>query len=82
MRPYAVVVLQGSSRRGGNRADSVNAKLRKEMGVNSGTGMVIGAAGGIVLGPLFGSAAPFALIVGAAIGLIVGAAVTGHESHR
>jgi hypothetical protein len=50
----------------------------ERVGVNSGNGMVLGAAVGIVFAPLFG---PFGVILGAAIGLLAGAAMSPSRSN-
>jgi F0F1-type ATP synthase assembly protein I len=50
----------------------------ERIGVNSGNGMVTGAAVGIVFTPLLG---PFGMIIGAAIGLVAGAAMSRARSN-
>ena len=50
----------------------------ERIGVNSGSGMVMGAAVGIVFSPLLG---PFGMILGAAIGLLTGAAMSPSRSN-
>ena len=54
--------------------------MDERLGVNSGNGMVMGAAHGLVLGPLFGFDAGLGLIFGALIGLLAGAASTQVDS--
>lgn len=48
--------------------------MEDQVGVNSGNGMVMGFAFGLVLGPVLGIGAPAGMVLGAAIGLIAGAA--------
>jgi F0F1-type ATP synthase assembly protein I len=50
----------------------------ERIGVNSGNGMVMGAAVGIMFAPLLG---PFGMILGAAIGLVAGAAMSRGRSN-
>jgi hypothetical protein len=54
--------------------------VHDETGVSSGSGMVMGFAFGLVLGPLVGIGGPFGMTLGASIGLVVGAAVAQHKS--
>lgn len=58
--------------------DSRKQPIEEQTGVASGNGMVMGAAYGLVLGPMFGFGV-LGLILGAAIGLIAGATFTPHN---
>jgi F0F1-type ATP synthase assembly protein I len=54
--------------------------VEDQVGVNSGNGMVMGFAFGLVVGPMLGSGAPAGMLRGAFLGLIAGAAAAQRKA--